>query len=71
MQPKTIEWDGHTVPAELKSLPPGRYVVEATSEALTEDDESGIMEALDSLDADRGVPLEDVVRELRHSKQTS
>ncbi|MFQ5895810.1 MAG: hypothetical protein ACE5JJ_08370, partial [Nitrospinota bacterium] len=69
MEPKTINWDGTHLPTELKKLPPGRYAIEPLdrAEPLTEEEEGGILAALDELDAGRGIPLADVVREVRGS----
>jgi hypothetical protein len=67
VKPKVIEWDGSHVPAELKNLPPGRYAIEPIDQLspLTEEDESGIVEGINELDAGRGIPLADVLREIR------
>lgn len=54
MEPKVIKWDGSHVPEELRSLPPGRYAEEA-----------GILAGLEELDAGRGIPLADVIRDIR------
>jgi hypothetical protein len=48
---KVVTWNGKDVPAELRELPAGRYVVEAIDEeapALTPDEEAGIEAALES-----------------------
>lgn len=66
MAPTIIEWDGRQMPEQLRSLPPGRYVVEPLDEVnLTADEEAGIATALDALDAGRGISLADVVSQLR------
>jgi hypothetical protein len=64
---KVIEWDGSRVPEELRKLPPGRYAIESIDEVppLTEAEEAGLLAALDELDAGKGIPLADVVREIR------
>jgi len=67
-----IDWDGVNVPPELQVLPPGRYIVEPASDglgSLTPEEEDGIVAALKSLDAGRGIPLSDVIREIRGSAQ--
>ena len=66
MGPKVIEWDGSHVPEELRSLPPGRYAIESVDrvDTLTEEEEAGILAGLTDLDAGRGIPLADVVREI-------
>ena len=46
-----MTWNGKDVPAELRELPPGRYVVEAIeadAPALSPDEEAGIEAALES-----------------------
>ena len=67
MDPKIITWDGSRLPDELRDLPPGRYAIEAIDELpqLTDAEDAGIRAALDALDAGHGVPLADVVRQLR------
>ncbi len=67
MGPKVFEWDGSHIPEELKRLPPGRYAIESVDQVatLTEEEEAGILAGLNELDAGRGIPLADVVREIR------
>ena len=57
-----MSWNGKDVPAELRELPAGRYLVEAVEDdapRLTSDEEAGIDAALESyrqgrvVDADR------------------
>jgi predicted transcriptional regulator len=50
----------------LRSLPPGRYAIESVDrvDTLTEEEEAGILAGLTDLDAGRGIPLADVVREI-------
>ena len=48
---KVVTWNGKDVPAELRDLPAGRYVVEPVDDeapALTADEEAGIETALES-----------------------
>lgn len=48
---KVVTWNGKDIPAELRDLPAGRYVVEPIDEeapALTPDEEAGIEAALES-----------------------
>lgn len=48
---KVVTWNGKDVPAELRDLPAGRYVVEPIDEeapTLTPDEEAGIEAALES-----------------------
>jgi len=67
MGPRVIEWDGSHLPKELQKLPPGRYAIEPVDqpEPLTNEEEAGILAGLAELDAGRGIPLADVVREIR------
>ena len=49
--PRVVTWNGRDVPAELRELPAGRYVVEAIDDdapALSPDEEAGIEAALES-----------------------
>lgn len=57
-----VEWDGENVPDEMRSLPPGRYLLESLDEAaaLTPEEEEGIRQAMASLAAGRGHSLEEV-----------
>ena len=48
---RVVTWNGKDVPAELRELPAGRYIVEPIDEeapALTSDEEAGIEAALES-----------------------
>ncbi len=65
--PRVIRWDGTHVPEELRNLPPGRYAIEPIDDApaLSDEEEGGILTALDELDVGRGFPLGDVVRDIR------
>ena len=48
---RVVTWNGKDVPAELRELPAGRYVVEAIEDhapSLSPDEESGIDAALES-----------------------
>ncbi len=60
---RIVEWDGKNVPEEMRTLPPGRYVIETVDQAiaLTDEEEAGIEEAIRAFDSgDEGVSLEDV-----------
>ena len=48
---------GTDVPDELRSLPPGQYVISTTDEApvLTAEEEAGLAKALKSLDRGEGI----------------
>ena len=64
-----LDWNGQDLPeevrermpAELRELPRGRYVLEPVDEIphLTDDEESGIHAALESVRAGKSVSLED------------
>jgi hypothetical protein len=64
---RIIHWDGSRVPDELRDLPPGSYAIASIGEPepLTGEQDAGIREALDELDAGRGIALVDIVREIR------
>ena len=52
-----LHWNGKDVPQELRSLPEGRYVVDAIDAApeLSPDEEAGLEVALKSLRQGQGV----------------
>ena len=57
-----INWNGSDLPDALRPLPAGRYTVEALDESgsLTPEEEDGLIQALDSLRAGRGIDHDDV-----------
>lgn len=57
-----LNWNGKDVPAELRKLRPGRYVLEEVDQPpeLTAEEEDGLIAALASFKAGRGVPAEQV-----------
>lgn len=59
---RVVTWNGKDVPAELRELPAGRYLVEAVDErpALTEEEDAGLREALTSLRTGGGRSLDQV-----------
>lgn len=59
---RVLHWNGKDLPAELRELPAGTYVVEAvdTTPTLTNDEEQGLAEALASLRAGEGRTLDQV-----------
>jgi len=59
---RVLTWNGKDLPAELRELPAGRYVVEAVDDApaLTEEEDEGLRQALASLHAGKGRSLEQV-----------
>ena len=55
---RIVSWNGKDVPAELRELPAGRYLVEAVEDEaprLSSDDEAGIEAALESYRQGRAV----------------
>ena len=58
--PRVLTWNGKDLPAELRELPAGRYLVEAIDDipALTEDEDEGLRQALASLRAGQGRSVE-------------
>jgi len=57
-----INWNGSDLPEALRHLPAGRYVVEPLDDslALSPEEEEGLIQALESLRAGRGVDHEQV-----------
>lgn len=51
-----IDWNGADIPEELRGLPAGKYVIQRADDTLTPDEEQGLITALDSLHAGKGVP---------------
>jgi hypothetical protein len=67
-----IHWNGRDLPEELRSLPAGDYAVQAADDAMTlsSEEEAGLIEALESLRAGKGVAHEAVrERVLRHVRR--
>jgi hypothetical protein len=63
-----IDWDGTHVPKELQELPPGRYLVSDPywdDDEMTEEEEAGILLAIDEIEAGQGMPLEEAIREIK------
>lgn len=52
---KLIHWNGIDLPDELRTLPAGTYLIESAEDALSDDEERGLVEALDAIRAGRGV----------------
>jgi hypothetical protein len=67
METVIMEWDGRKTPDVLRSLPPGRYLLEPLDEppVLTPEERAGIMEAMDELDAGGGSPLEEALQRIQ------
>ncbi|MBM4363883.1 MAG: hypothetical protein FJ104_14480 [Deltaproteobacteria bacterium] len=61
-----LEWNGQDVPAELRGLPAGRYVVAPVDESvvLTPEEEAGLVAALASAST-RTVPHDEVMARAR------
>ena len=51
-----IDWNGADLPAELRGLPAGKYVIQRADDTLTPEEEQGLINALDSLRSGKGVP---------------
>jgi len=58
-----VRWNGKDVPEELHALPEGRYVMESVdaAPALSQDEEAGLEQAIDSLRQGLGVPADVVL----------
>lgn len=59
---RILHWNGTDLPAELRDLPSGSYVVEPVDAgpALTREEEDGLRQAMASLDAGKGRSMEQV-----------
>ncbi len=57
---RVLDWNGHDLPGELASLPPGRYVLEPLESVeewgLTPEQVEGLEEGVRSLEQGKGVP---------------
>ncbi|HZO29116.1 MAG TPA: hypothetical protein VFH48_24345 [Chloroflexota bacterium] len=62
-----IDWDGTHLPDGLRLLPPGTYIVHFVEDIheLTSEEEAGILEAMDDIEAGHGIPYEGAMREIR------
>lgn len=67
MRATLIDWDGTHVPEDLRKLPPGRYLVSDPyrDDEITEEEEAGVLLAIEEMEAGHVIPLEDVIREIR------
>lgn len=50
-----IDWNGADLPMELRGLPAGKYVIQRADDTLSADEEQGLITALESLRAGRGL----------------
>jgi hypothetical protein len=59
-------WDGRGTPEELRSLPPGKYVIERIDEVpeLTEAEQAGLVAAISSLQQGKGIESDEVRRRI-------
>lgn len=58
---RVLRWNGTDLPDELRELPAGTYVVEAVdAPLLTQDEDEGLVKALESLRAGKSRSLEQV-----------
>ena len=55
-----IDWNGADIPPELRGLPAGKYLIERADEALTPEEEEGLIAALESVRVGGGVEHEEV-----------
>ncbi len=53
-----IDWNGTDLPEQLRGLPAGRYVLERADVALTSEEEQGLIAALESVSAGKGISHE-------------
>jgi hypothetical protein len=61
-----VDWDGREIPGELRSLPPGRYVIERVDDVpqLTDAEAAGLDAAVASLRRGEGIEKDEVRRRL-------
>ena len=54
---KVVDWNGRDIPEELRSLPPGRYVLERVDSTppLTPEEEAGLEAAIQSIRRGSGI----------------
>jgi len=64
-----VNWNGVDVPAELKALKKGRYVLVPIDEPpeLTEEQEAGLEDAVASIRAGEGLSLEEALAQAKAS----
>lgn len=64
---RLLDWNGKNIPAALRELPPGRYVVESVDlvPELTAEEDEGLAVGLASLARGEGIPAEEVHSEMR------
>ena len=64
-----VNWNGVDVPEELKALKKGRYVLVPLDEPpeLTEEQETGIEDAIASIRAGEGLTLEEALAQAKAS----
>ena len=62
-----IDSDGTNLPEGLRLLPPGTYVVTFVDDIheLTPEEEAGILQAMDDIEAGHGIPLEEARQEIK------
>ncbi|MGB5548754.1 MAG: hypothetical protein WBM74_19385 [Polyangiales bacterium] len=62
-----VNWNGVDVPAELKALKKGRYVLVPIDEPpeLTEEQEAGLEDAVASIRAGEGLSLEEALAQAK------
>jgi hypothetical protein len=67
---RILEWNGRDVPEELRSLPAGRYVVDPVDEIpqLTDEDEQGLVAALDAVRRGEVFTVEEARRKVRNAR---
>ncbi len=64
-----VHWNGVDVPEELKALEKGHYMLVPIDEPreLTEEEEAGIEQAVASIEAGEGIPLDEAERAALHA----
>ncbi len=64
---RIIDWNGKDMPAGLVDLPPGQYRIRHIDDLndLAQEEKAGLRQALDSLDASEGDPVDEVMEDLK------
>jgi hypothetical protein len=62
-----IDWNGHDLPPDLRTLPKGRYVLESLDkpEPLSSTEEAGVEAAIRSARAGRTIGLDEAVSDIK------
>ena len=67
MEQIVIEWDGNTLPEQLKELAPGQYILYPVDDGceLTTEEDAGIRQALDEAEQGLVMTLDELIAEFK------